>query len=84
MIEYSSGYWSVRLIFQARGSVFPKALLWAIPSGILSLVFEYVYHHALEHDSIEQPSKLSMIWSSFTFVLGFLVRSGFLFLGMKV
>eukprot|EP00931_Biecheleriopsis_adriatica_P050254 TRINITY_DN29088_c0_g1_i1.p1 TRINITY_DN29088_c0_g1~~TRINITY_DN29088_c0_g1_i1.p1 ORF type:complete len:499 (+),score=76.22 TRINITY_DN29088_c0_g1_i1:63-1559(+) len=38
MIDYEPDYWQLRFIFRCRGSVFPKGLVWAVPSTLLALI----------------------------------------------
>lgn len=66
MIEYDPGKWQLALIFQCYGSVFPKAFFWAFPSTVASCcVFFFVDVPPNEH--------VSQIWTSYMFVLGFLI-----------
>eukprot|EP00927_Polykrikos_kofoidii_P083347 TRINITY_DN8504_c0_g2_i1.p1 TRINITY_DN8504_c0_g2~~TRINITY_DN8504_c0_g2_i1.p1 ORF type:complete len:572 (+),score=90.86 TRINITY_DN8504_c0_g2_i1:62-1717(+) len=66
MIDYEPGYWQFSFIFSCHGSVFPKAVFWAVPSALSA---------ALIHTFVDMvPDKnVSTIWSSFCFVLGFLI-----------
>eukprot|EP00927_Polykrikos_kofoidii_P086370 TRINITY_DN9651_c0_g2_i1.p1 TRINITY_DN9651_c0_g2~~TRINITY_DN9651_c0_g2_i1.p1 ORF type:complete len:603 (-),score=120.71 TRINITY_DN9651_c0_g2_i1:49-1791(-) len=66
MIDYEPGYWQCLFVFRCHGSVFPKAVCWAIPSSILSVVVYFTV-------DTEPDRNVSTIWSSFCFVLGFLI-----------
>eukprot|EP00928_Gymnodinium_smaydae_P022751 TRINITY_DN19001_c0_g1_i2.p1 TRINITY_DN19001_c0_g1~~TRINITY_DN19001_c0_g1_i2.p1 ORF type:complete len:596 (+),score=113.94 TRINITY_DN19001_c0_g1_i2:102-1889(+) len=68
MIRYAFGTWGVAFIFQITGSVFPKAISWAIPNTLLA-VFLKLY---VESNS-DFVNNVDKIWSGYTFVLGFLV-----------
>merc|ERR1719373_837799 len=70
MIEYYPGKWQVSFIFQLHGSVFPKALMWALPSSALCLFLKlYSFNHWQGKDSLT----VSQVWVAYNFVLGFLI-----------
>eukprot|EP00928_Gymnodinium_smaydae_P008882 TRINITY_DN13272_c0_g1_i1.p1 TRINITY_DN13272_c0_g1~~TRINITY_DN13272_c0_g1_i1.p1 ORF type:complete len:602 (-),score=130.57 TRINITY_DN13272_c0_g1_i1:89-1843(-) len=70
MILYDAHKWRT-VIWKLRGSVFPKALLWAMPSAILALVLKlletYDVMSLAQYDFLSKGS----VYSGFTFVLGF-------------
>lgn len=66
MIEYEQGKWHVMFIFTCRGSVFPKALVWALPCTGLGCIF-----HML--GSPYATTAISQVWAAYNFVLGFLI-----------
>jgi len=71
MITYSPGYWGVCFSFAYKGSVLPKAVVWAVPCAIATyLCHVYYHHHFKEWDSSDIGVQLM---ASFTFVLGFLI-----------
>eukprot|EP00931_Biecheleriopsis_adriatica_P027163 TRINITY_DN16375_c0_g1_i2.p1 TRINITY_DN16375_c0_g1~~TRINITY_DN16375_c0_g1_i2.p1 ORF type:complete len:573 (+),score=80.89 TRINITY_DN16375_c0_g1_i2:65-1720(+) len=41
MIAYDTGEWGVSFIWQLTGSVFPKALRWALPNALLAILCHY-------------------------------------------
>jgi len=59
------------LIFRLRGSVIPKAMIFAVPSGILAGVLHWFM--ALTGNQLSTVAQGSQIWSSFNFVLGVLI-----------
>lgn len=72
MIDYRTGSCGLGLIFRVRGSVFPRAVLFAGPSAGLTLLAGYMYRDVYELEPWDL-SGFSAVWSGFTFVLGFLV-----------
>lgn len=75
MIVYDPGHWGIRFIFRLHGSVFPKATVWALPNAALAFVL-HIYFHPEENTSGDMEyfaEGHSILWSSYTFVLGFLV-----------
>lgn len=67
MINYTAGTLGVAFIFRRSGSVFPKALLWGIPSAILSGFLYWFCPAAIDFDGIDT------LWTAYTTVLGFLI-----------
>jgi len=69
MIYYDSHKW--RTLAKIRGSVLPKAMLWAVPSGLLACSLKLL--EAEGYMSLEMLNVLTQgdIYSGFTFVLGF-------------
>lgn len=72
MIDYEAGTWGIGFILRIRGSVFPKALCWAIPNAILAAVLHEITHNISGVPSMNMGG-VNTIWSGYTFVLGFLV-----------
>jgi len=73
MIAYDAGTWGVYgVIFRIQGSVFPKALCWAIPSACLSILLNiYVF---TDGSSISETFEgMEKAWASYSSVLGFLI-----------
>lgn len=66
MIEYDPGKWQVEFVFRLKGSIFPKALCWAIPATLLAAV---MHAFVLTRNPTMSMSQLSV----YNFVLGFLV-----------
>lgn len=73
MIDYTTGKWSLGLVCRTRGSVFPRALTWATPSAVMASTIYFVYYEVLGHTGWVQANNISIFWTGFTFVLGFLV-----------
>mmetsp|Transcript_78559 Transcript_78559/g.243714 ORF Transcript_78559/g.243714 Transcript_78559/m.243714 type:complete len:603 (+) Transcript_78559:3-1811(+) len=69
MIHYDSHKW--RSLAQIRGSVLPKAMLWALPSASLAFCLKWLEGRGTL--SLEMLDVLTQgdIYSGFTFVLGF-------------
>eukprot|EP00930_Biecheleria_cincta_P100679 TRINITY_DN92291_c0_g1_i1.p1 TRINITY_DN92291_c0_g1~~TRINITY_DN92291_c0_g1_i1.p1 ORF type:complete len:520 (-),score=73.27 TRINITY_DN92291_c0_g1_i1:102-1661(-) len=80
MIIYRAQEGLCRLLFRCDGSVFIKALYWSIPNTIfagslaLALWFFDSQLHALDKNEISrQIPGVNILWSGYTFVLGFLI-----------
>ena len=68
MIEYELGTWWVCFgILKCSGSVFPKTLTWSIPMTIFAILLELYW------DAEDWIGSLNSVWSSYSFVLSFLV-----------
>lgn len=73
MISYEAGTWGIGFIFSSHGSVFPKALCWAVPNAMLAAVLHDMLpdHHL---GSIDLGMRgVGAIWGSFVMVLSFLI-----------
>jgi putative membrane protein len=73
MILYEAGDYHVGFIWQLEGSTLPKAMVFGIPSGVLSLLWRWLltqFPHALETFRELHPS---VIWSILFAVLGMLL-----------
>lgn len=66
MIQYDSHEWDI--YYKRRGSIFPKAILFSLPSALLAFGISY-----LELLSDVELSPGQGIFSGFTFVLGFIL-----------
>eukprot|EP00931_Biecheleriopsis_adriatica_P031629 TRINITY_DN18521_c0_g1_i1.p1 TRINITY_DN18521_c0_g1~~TRINITY_DN18521_c0_g1_i1.p1 ORF type:complete len:573 (-),score=62.98 TRINITY_DN18521_c0_g1_i1:8-1660(-) len=65
MIIYNSDKWQLSFLFQVRGSVFPRALVWAVPSTALAVVL---------HFFIEKDYDISLSqFATYNFVSAFLL-----------
>eukprot|EP00927_Polykrikos_kofoidii_P060521 TRINITY_DN5547_c0_g1_i1.p1 TRINITY_DN5547_c0_g1~~TRINITY_DN5547_c0_g1_i1.p1 ORF type:complete len:579 (-),score=73.90 TRINITY_DN5547_c0_g1_i1:189-1925(-) len=79
MIEYDFGKWGVGFILQLKGSVFPKAMAFALPNAVLTFILNILYHRSGDdvEDVLGQPgeswSGAMSIWSSYTGSLAFLL-----------
>jgi len=75
MISYDPGYWGVACIFRLTGSVFPKAMVWAIPCTILAAVLHHVFHTSTNavFEALEISDAAATVFGGFNFILGFLV-----------
>ncbi|CAJ1349757.1 unnamed protein product [Effrenium voratum] len=80
MIVYEAKAWTLLMILRIRGSVFPKGLRWAVPNAIFAaLLHDLLRRFAPDHNSnglpdfAEQMDGVEVMWSGYTFVLGFLV-----------
>mmetsp|Transcript_52681 Transcript_52681/g.150153 ORF Transcript_52681/g.150153 Transcript_52681/m.150153 type:complete len:538 (+) Transcript_52681:103-1716(+) len=77
MIKYEAGNWGIWFIFSITGSVFPKAICWALPNAALAVGMHMLLYdpdyEAGDSTSLYAMSGLEMVWGSYTFVLGFLV-----------
>mmetsp|Transcript_15322 Transcript_15322/g.33113 ORF Transcript_15322/g.33113 Transcript_15322/m.33113 type:complete len:479 (-) Transcript_15322:200-1636(-) len=73
MISYEHGNWGIMFIFRYHGSVFPKALIWSFPAGIVAIVSNYIKTDILEltEDDLGTPNTVMTAFSGFIMVLGF-------------
>lgn len=72
MIKYNHGLWGLFFLLRLKGSVFPKALVWAVPCSILSACFMYMKIASGYTD--ESGGTVAMLAvASFVSILGFLV-----------
>eukprot|EP00928_Gymnodinium_smaydae_P035958 TRINITY_DN25218_c0_g1_i1.p1 TRINITY_DN25218_c0_g1~~TRINITY_DN25218_c0_g1_i1.p1 ORF type:complete len:580 (+),score=59.15 TRINITY_DN25218_c0_g1_i1:77-1816(+) len=74
MKQYDFGNWGLAFVFSLEGSVFPKALAWALPNGLMAVGIWYL----LNSDSIGAVSGLTdmsvgQCWVGYNWVLGFLL-----------
>lgn len=67
MIDYEPGKWQVAFIFRMKGSVFGKALAWAIPSMLVS-IFVYKLNFIDKQDKA-----IGSLFAAYMSVLGFLI-----------
>merc|ERR1719329_1975779 len=77
MIRYDTGGWHFfTQIFKLKGSVFPRAMFWALPAGLASGGLSLCIHTLTllppfhDEDSITRDSAA---WSGFSFLVGFLI-----------
>lgn len=84
MIAYDAGQWGLGFILQLKGSMLPKALPFALPNALLAVVCHHFFNDMGDPDASgfrdeDGSSRLlgmgnvSVMWSSYTFVLGFLI-----------
>lgn len=71
MIRYSPGKWHVLFIFAWNGSVFPKGVTWATPSAMIAVLVSLFIEVDVTQKNLS--SSLNMLWSGYSFVLGFLI-----------
>eukprot|EP00927_Polykrikos_kofoidii_P020980 TRINITY_DN20012_c0_g1_i1.p1 TRINITY_DN20012_c0_g1~~TRINITY_DN20012_c0_g1_i1.p1 ORF type:complete len:641 (-),score=80.26 TRINITY_DN20012_c0_g1_i1:68-1990(-) len=64
---------SFSAIWRLRGSVFPKALMWALPSAMASAALRIASDYDSAPRILEKTDAAGTIWSGYTFVLGVLV-----------
>jgi len=69
MIEYDEGKWAIAFIFQLRGSVIPKALIWAVPAALMSGLLRLL----IDDETVAEYEDISANGNSLSFVLGFLI-----------
>mmetsp|Transcript_70643 Transcript_70643/g.169290 ORF Transcript_70643/g.169290 Transcript_70643/m.169290 type:complete len:539 (-) Transcript_70643:215-1831(-) len=75
MINYSTGTWGLAFMLQLRGSVFPKAVVWALPAAICA-IFWNVYLRRSQGDSTFDDNNGSFaitMLNSYNTVLAFLL-----------
>jgi predicted membrane chloride channel (bestrophin family) len=73
MIDYDPGRYSVSLIWQWHGSVFPKAFMWAAPSALLAFVVGRIqYERGYDFDLKQTDTNIGTMWAIYLYMLGFL------------
>jgi len=72
MIPYEFGTWGIGFIFKVKGSIFPKALVWATSCAIFTCL---ISTHLKAHPTVEKFASGPTIscWASFTGMVGFLL-----------
>jgi len=74
MIEYEFGRYGLTFFFQLRGSIFPKAFVWSLPSGIASFAAVWFFQRFPDRlPEQAQAGPMMALWGSFTGMLGFLL-----------
>mmetsp|Transcript_86135 Transcript_86135/g.248649 ORF Transcript_86135/g.248649 Transcript_86135/m.248649 type:complete len:531 (-) Transcript_86135:598-2190(-) len=74
MIQYRTGKWGICFAFSIKGSVFPKALVFALPCALLSMLLQALFKEYEVSDALSGVGDLgTSVLGGFTFVLGFLV-----------
>lgn len=82
MIEYSNDDWFICMVCRVEGSVFPKALIFAMSNAILAAVlhvavqyFEDFFEKDADGGNVftNQMEGAPILWGGYTAVLGFLV-----------
>eukprot|EP00746_Dinoflagellata_sp_MGD_P022754 gnl/MRDRNA2_/MRDRNA2_15326_c0_seq1.p1 gnl/MRDRNA2_/MRDRNA2_15326_c0~~gnl/MRDRNA2_/MRDRNA2_15326_c0_seq1.p1 ORF type:complete len:536 (+),score=90.38 gnl/MRDRNA2_/MRDRNA2_15326_c0_seq1:148-1755(+) len=85
MIRYKADKYQFKFIFSLKGSVFPKALIYAFPSSLLALALKLwlsaycedkdivCYGDESELPPFLQVASNSTVYTGFTFVVGFLL-----------
>mmetsp|Transcript_140212 Transcript_140212/g.355645 ORF Transcript_140212/g.355645 Transcript_140212/m.355645 type:complete len:591 (+) Transcript_140212:168-1940(+) len=71
MIEYDSSNFGLSVLCKVRGSVFPRAAVWALPCSIVAMLL-HVFLRPDENE-INPVEGVIELWSGYTFVLGFLI-----------
>jgi len=71
MIVYHEGYLGVSpsLLFRVRGSVVPKAMVWALPCMLVAMGL-FVYWGEVDDTT---SSSVGQAWTGYSFILGFLI-----------
>jgi len=74
MIQYRTGTWGLAFVFSSRGSVFPKAVAFAVPCAIMCMGFRVLLNQEeqLGGQMLGAGDVGSTVLSNFTFILGFL------------
>ncbi|CAE7662308.1 unnamed protein product [Symbiodinium microadriaticum] len=72
MIDYRHGSWGMKVLCLSRGSVIPKAICWSLPCAAATVLL-HIYWGVLKGDENQELEGLGQVWSSFTFVFGFLI-----------
>jgi len=72
MIRYDHGTWGLAFLLRFRGSVFPKALVWAVPCSIVSVCFMYIKLNS-EYADVSGSGTAMIAVGAFVSILGFMV-----------
>mmetsp|Transcript_131776 Transcript_131776/g.320209 ORF Transcript_131776/g.320209 Transcript_131776/m.320209 type:complete len:550 (-) Transcript_131776:47-1696(-) len=73
MIKYDAGHMGLFFIIRWKGSVFPKALVWAIPNAILAVLLHNFARQEQEFGNDMSMGGVNILWAGYTSVLGFVV-----------
>lgn len=73
MIAYEHGRWGVLFIFRLSGSVFPKALIWAMPAAVVSMGVHLGMWFLHYRPAAVSAGSVIAALGSFISVLGFMV-----------
>jgi len=74
MITYDQGKWGVLFACTLKGSVFPKAAVWAFPCSIAAILLHILLNSSEEHfNQLGAGDVGASVLTGFTFILGFLV-----------
>jgi len=74
MIHYNPGTWSITFAFSVRGSVFPKAIVWALPCSATAVILHTIFQAYPEiFKGVGAGDVGASVLAGFTFILGFLV-----------
>ncbi|CAJ1419164.1 unnamed protein product [Effrenium voratum] len=68
MIEYKHGTWGMAVLARRRGS----ALVWSLPCALITVLL-HSFWDTEKGEANREMEGITTIWSSFTFVLGFLI-----------
>jgi len=72
MINYGHGRWGMQVLLLSRGSVVPKAMCWSIPCTVATILL-HVFWNTEKGEANVELEGLEAVWSSFTFIFGFLI-----------
>lgn len=75
MIDYDPGRWGVGFIWQRRGSVLLKTMVWAVPSAVMSYVVCFLLYDPqspIDADEV-QPENIAQVYSVFFGFLSFFI-----------
>mmetsp|Transcript_25196 Transcript_25196/g.78475 ORF Transcript_25196/g.78475 Transcript_25196/m.78475 type:complete len:559 (+) Transcript_25196:79-1755(+) len=73
MIKYEAGYLGLQFVVQWKGSVFPKAMIWAVPNAVLAVLMHIYARQEQEAYNDLSMTGVNILWAGYTSVLGFLV-----------
>jgi len=78
MIKYDPGNMGLLFVIQWKGSVFPKAMVWAIPNAIVAVLLHMYARQEQAGDDgggggLLDLTGVNLVWGGYTSVLGFLV-----------
>lgn len=74
MIHYKAGDWQLAVICQRRGSVFPKAVVFAIPAAFFAVMLHWTSsQYGIVLADLFDASTSGQIWTGYNFVLSFLL-----------
>merc|ERR1740129_614055 len=73
MIQYDSGYSHLTLIWMCRGSLIPRATMFALPSFLMALAFRWTQIHREEHFEVFAMLGQSAAWNAISISLAMLL-----------
>lgn len=75
MIDYVIGKYQFGIVFHVNGSVFPRALVYALPTSLVAMVLKFLmmnYFDDESHDMFIDALGCQTAYSGLIFILGFL------------
>jgi len=73
MIQYRAGKWGLLFAFSLGGSVFPKALVFALPCAVTTVILHILFQEEETSRTVNMGDGATDMFAGFNFILGFLI-----------